>query len=55
MLMTLTLGDVIHVDAGLYELARTIKIGADDAGVRIEGPATGQALLRRWVRSVERT
>ncbi len=23
--------DVIHVDAGLYELARTIKIGADDA------------------------
>ncbi|MFN7841912.1 MAG: right-handed parallel beta-helix repeat-containing protein, partial [Pirellula sp.] len=40
-------GDVIHVDAGVYELARTIKIGPEDAGVRIEGPTTGQALLRR--------
>ncbi len=40
-------GDVIHVDAGQYSLLRNIVIGSGDAGVRIEGPALGTALLDR--------
>ncbi len=40
-------GDVIHVDAGQYSLLRNIVIGSEDAGVRIEGPALGTALLNR--------
>jgi parallel beta-helix repeat protein len=31
-------GDVIHVDAGTYTLLKNIVIGAEDSGVRIEGP-----------------
>jgi parallel beta-helix repeat protein len=46
-------GDVIHVDAGTYNLVANVKLAAQDNGVRIEGPgavATGVppvALLNR--------
>ncbi|MEX2171197.1 MAG: right-handed parallel beta-helix repeat-containing protein [Pirellulales bacterium] len=37
-------GDVIHVDAGTYNLVKNIVIDASDSGVRIEGPgAIGSA------------
>jgi parallel beta-helix repeat protein len=31
-------GDIVHVDAGTYTLTQNITIGAEDSGVRIEGP-----------------
>jgi parallel beta-helix repeat protein len=40
-------GDVVHVDAGTYQLLRSAVIAADDAGVRIEGPSSAVALLNR--------
>src|SRR5205823_3090157 len=40
-------GDVIHVDAGNYLLPHNIVIGSQDAGVKIEGPATATAILDR--------
>ncbi len=40
-------GDVIHVDNGTYNLSRNILLTAEDSGVRIEGPATGEAILDR--------
>jgi hypothetical protein len=40
-------GDVVHVDAGTYNLLTNIVIAAEDAGVRIEGPATAAAVLNR--------
>src|SRR5262245_46695970 len=40
-------GDVIHVDAGTYQLVRSALITAQDSGVRIEGPTTAAAVLNR--------
>ncbi len=44
-------GDVIHVDAGTYNLLSNITIGSQDTGVRIEGPGAiggaGVATLNR--------
>jgi hypothetical protein len=40
-------GDVIRVDAGAYTMVRNVVISAQDAGVRIEGPASAVALLNR--------
>ena len=39
--------DVIHVDAGAYAMVRNAVITAQDAGVRIKGPASAVALLNR--------
>ena len=43
--------DVIHVDAGTYNLVKNITIDAQDSGVRIEGPgaigSAGVAVLNR--------
>ncbi|MEX2185792.1 MAG: right-handed parallel beta-helix repeat-containing protein [Pirellulales bacterium] len=47
----LDLGDVIHVDAGVYNLVKNVVIDATDSGVRIEGPgavgSTSIAMLNR--------
>jgi hypothetical protein len=40
-------GDVIHVDAGNYQLIRNTVISDQDAGVSIEGPVSAVALLNR--------
>ena len=40
-------GDVVHVDAGTYQLMRNIVITGDDSGVRVEGPTTGTAVFDR--------
>jgi hypothetical protein len=40
-------GDVIHVDTGTYHLLKNVLIDEQDRGVRIEGPASGQAILNR--------
>jgi hypothetical protein len=40
-------GDVVHVDAGTYQLLRNAVISSQDAGVRIEGPTGAAALLKR--------
>ncbi len=40
-------GDVVYVDAGTYNLIQNVVIGPQHAGVRIQGPSTGVALLNR--------
>ena len=45
-------GDVIHVDTDNYLVLRNIVIGADDAGVRIEGPA-GETVRAIFDRDLE--
>jgi parallel beta-helix repeat protein len=40
-------GDVVRVDTGTYRLLRNTLIAAQDAGVRVEGPAGATALLDR--------
>ncbi len=44
-------GDVIHVDAGTYQLLRSLQIDQSDEGVRIEGPSSDSAVLNRGIRS----
>ena len=39
--------DVVHVDTGTYHLLRNIVVTAQHSGVRIEGPGSATALLRR--------
>ncbi|NQT20746.1 MAG: right-handed parallel beta-helix repeat-containing protein, partial [Planctomycetes bacterium] len=40
-------GDTVHVDTGSYELLENIVIGAQDSGVRIQGPTHAVAVLDR--------
>ncbi|MEX2188872.1 MAG: right-handed parallel beta-helix repeat-containing protein [Pirellulales bacterium] len=40
-------GDVVHVDAGTYDLVKNVVITSQDSGVRIEGPTTAAAILNR--------
>ena len=40
-------GDVIHVDAGSYQLIKSIVLTTAHTGLRIEGPSTGVATLNR--------
>jgi Right handed beta helix region/Putative Ig domain/Dockerin type I domain len=40
-------GDIIHVDAGTYDLLRNITISVQDSGVTILGPQTGVAVFNR--------
>lgn len=44
-------GDTIHVDAGTYDLLRTLRIDSSEEGVLIEGPANNTAILNRGIRS----
>ncbi len=37
-------GDVIHVDAGLYQIVQTISLTSNHNGIRIEGPTTGSSV-----------
>ncbi len=40
-------GDIVHVDAGVYQLLNNLKLLPDDSGVRIEGPLEATALFNR--------
>ena len=40
-------GDIVHVDTGHYDLLRTLVLGNQDSGLRIEGPPTAGAVLDR--------
>ena len=43
----LNAGDIVHIDNGTYLSLRDYVILPDDSGVRIQGPATGAAILNR--------